>query len=119
MVLPDRSDDAEWKVKVGRDRVNHVVRTLIQLHCITPKLRVANHSVTHRASDLISGLVIAEHSASLQGISHGAKRWIKSGVSGDTPDAQIVSAGTSTADRWYRHCETQTYTVVDEEVANP
>jgi hypothetical protein len=46
MVLPDGTDDAEWKVKVDCDRVNHVMLTLIQLHCITPKLRVANHSVT-------------------------------------------------------------------------
>src|ERR1700761_9032103 len=46
MVLPDGTDDAEWKVKVDCDRVNHVMLTLIQLHCVTPKLRVANHSVT-------------------------------------------------------------------------
>jgi hypothetical protein len=45
MVFPDRTDDAEWKVKVDCDRVDHVMLTLIQLHCITPKLRVANHAV--------------------------------------------------------------------------
>jgi len=55
----------------------------------------------------------------LQGNSHGAKRWIKSDVCSYTLDAPIVSAGTSTADRCHRHYETQTYTVIDEEVVNP
>lgn len=34
------------RVKVDCDRVNNVILALVQLHCITPKLRVAYHSVT-------------------------------------------------------------------------
>jgi len=53
---------------------------------------------------------------SLQGKSHGAKRWIKSNVCRDTLDTPIVCAGTSTVDRCHRHYETQTYTVIDRKV---
>jgi hypothetical protein len=46
MVLPDGTDDTERKVKVDCDRINHVVLALIEFHCITAKLCVANHSMT-------------------------------------------------------------------------
>jgi hypothetical protein len=53
MVLPDGTDDAEWQVKVDCDRVNHVMLTLVELHCVTAKFGVANHSVTFVVSSAL------------------------------------------------------------------
>ncbi len=45
MVEPDRRDDAEGQVIVGRDRVDHVVPGLIENLSLAPEVGAAQHAV--------------------------------------------------------------------------